>query len=235
VSEPDAGLQAASRALAEVHTVRQTVGQMQRDLGRLKDTVESREAQEKDVATRLTALEDRVSSMPATAAAPAAAPKKVAERHRTVVLKGTQESAEPRAPGHIVTVTEAPVASGPPVPLQTSPRTIETGSIPGATVAFGEAVVTPTPRRTREPVFAVQLAAGPSLAALKEGWERLVEKHGSPLASLQPRYVAPKTEGGPYRLVAGPLPSREQADKVCADMGVGRNQCFSTVFAGEPL
>ena len=51
----------------------------------------------------------------------------------------------------------------------------------------------------------------------------------------KPRYVPPRTEGGPYRLVAGPLPSKADADKVCTDMGVGRQGCFSTQLAGEPL
>jgi hypothetical protein len=81
----------------------------------------------------------------------------------------------------------------------------------------------------------VQLAAGPSLDALKLSWSLLAERHGAILATLQPRFVPPRNEGGPYRLVAGPLPSKADADKVCADMGVGRTACFSTTFIGQPL
>jgi hypothetical protein len=47
--------------------------------------------------------------------------------------------------------------------------------------------------------------------------------------------VAPRSTGGPYRLVAGPLPSKADADKVCTEMAVGRSGCFSTTFVGEPL
>jgi hypothetical protein len=47
--------------------------------------------------------------------------------------------------------------------------------------------------------------------------------------------VPPRAEGGPYRLLAGPLPSKADAEKVCADMGVGRKGCFSTGYIGQPL
>jgi hypothetical protein len=68
----------------------------------------------------------------------------------------------------------------------------------------------------------VQLAAGPTLDSLRLSWNLLRDRHGAPLASLQPRFIAPRAEGGPYRLLAGPLPSKADADKVCADIRVGK-------------
>ena len=108
---------------------------------------------------------------------------------------------------------------------------LETGSIaPKEEITFGEPVVT----RTGPIAFAVQLAAGPSLQGLRQSWGQLRERHGS-LAALEPRVVPPRSDGGPYRLLAGPFPSRAEADRVCAEMGVGRNGCYVTTYIGTPL
>jgi hypothetical protein len=113
---------------------------------------------------------------------------------------------------------------GPPVPL-------ETGSIrPKAEITFGEPVV----KRAGAIAFAVQLAAGPSLPGLRQSWGQLRERHGA-LAALEPRVVAPRTEGGPYRLLAGPFATKADADRVCTEMNVGRNGCYVTTYIGTPL
>ena len=87
----------------------------------------------------------------------------------------------------------------------------------------------------QQQAYAVQLGAGPSLDALRMSWLALRDQHGDALGSLQPRFVAPRGGSGPYRLVAGPLPSKADADKVCAEMGVGRDGCFATTALGQPL
>jgi hypothetical protein len=109
--------------------------------------------------------------------------------------------------------------------------TIETGSIPPkAEIVFGEAVVT----RTGAQEMAVQLAVGPSLQAVRQSWEELSERYGL-LAALRPRVVAPRAEGGTYRLLAGPLPSKADAQRICSQLGVGSKACFATQFSGAPL
>lgn len=236
VAEPDPAIQAMSRTLAEVGAMRRSVTDMQKDIGQLKVSVDQREAQDKVVDSRLTALEDRVASITAPVAAAPSPKHKVAEQKgqpKTVVVKGPT-GAEPRSPTRIISVTEE--TPPPPAGVVVSTPPIETGSIaqPAPVIAFGEPVVTPAKQQAAQ-AFGVQLGASPSLDGLKLTWGLLVEKHGATLASLQPRYIAPKAEGGPYRLLAGPLPTRAEADKVCADMGVGRNSCFSTTFVGQPL
>jgi hypothetical protein len=84
-------------------------------------------------------------------------------------------------------------------------------------------------------LFGVQLAAHPSLEGLRERWGRLRELHGSQLAALEPRIVPPRSGGGAYRLLAGPFASKAEADRLCADMGVGRAACFATPYIGTPL
>ena len=71
-------------------------------------------------------------------------------------------------------------------PASGSKTSIETGSITQPQIVFGEAVVT-----RAEQLYAVQLDTATSLDALRTRWGLLVERNGSTLATLQPRYVAP--------------------------------------------
>ena len=238
-------LTTATKALAEIGTVQRSVGEIQRDVRQLKQTVEQQEAQGKAVHSRLTALEERATAqeVPVAAAAPAPAVNSKAEKVRikTVQVKPV----EPRQLASVVTTVETakpgPIAEG------TQPAPIETGSIASVPITFGDAVVTTTSNPVVTPTaiappapatpsrFAVQLAAGPSLDALRLQWSLLAERHGAALASLTPHVVAPRNTGGPYRLLAGPLPNRAEADKICTEMGVGNKGCFTTSFIGEPL
>ena len=240
-AEPDSALRLASRAIAEVRDVRRSVGDVQRSLGEIRETLDRSVSEDKLVQTRLSALEGRVSDItpPATApvanapAAPVAGKGKAAER------------SQPKGPGAAKTAdkTEPAAASGTrvmsavmSVPDQAekgAPEAappIETGSIASATITFGEPVVTRSSTN-----FAVQLGAGRSVEALKLSWSLLLDQHGDALSPLQPRVIAPRTDGGSYRLVAGPFDTRADAEKICSSMALTRNKCFSTVFMGEPL
>jgi len=232
VTQPDQGLRAATRALAELGGVRRAMNEMQRDIGQIRETVEQRDVRDKELSSRVAAIEERVAAPPVAAAAPeppaaVAAQQKVAAKAKT---EKARKAAEARA-ARIISVTEQPAPTAPAAKPETLPPAIETGSIAAPpAIAFGEPVVTPSRR-----AYAVQLAAGPSLDALRLSWTQLVERHAA-LNGLQPHFVPPRADGtGPYRLVAGPLPSKTDADKVCADMGVGNKGCFVTSFIGQPL
>ena len=233
VIDPEQGLRVANKALAEIDNVQHTVGEMQKDLGRLKETIGQRDAQDRESQSRLAALEERVSTLATPPPPPVAvitgpsAKQKAADKAKAATEK---RASEQRATSRIVTVVpEPPAAAEPPA----APPKLETGSIPAAppAITFGEPEVTPV----RQQTYTVQLGAGPSLDALRMSWLALRDQHGDALASLQPRYVAPRNGNGPYRLVAGPLTSKADADKVCADMGLGRDTCFATTALGQPL
>jgi hypothetical protein len=239
VVDPELGVRVANRALAEIGSVQQTVRSIQRDLGRLKDTVDQRDEQERGAQARLAALEERVTSLatpsPVAAVAPPSniinAKQKAAERSKAVTEK---RAAEQRATSRIVSVGEAPAPGEDPAPApapDAGATKLETGSIPASTptVTFGQPQVT-----VARQGYSVQVGAGPSLDALRLTWSKLVERHGA-LAVLQPRFVAPKPGSGIYRLVAGPLASKADAEKVCADMGVGHQGCLATTAVGQPL
>jgi SPOR domain len=233
VIDPAQGLRFATKALAEIDSVQQTVSEMQKDLGQLKETVGQREAQDKEAQSRLAALEERVSTLTTPPPPPVVMTVPSAKQKAADKAKAAAErrASEQRATSRIVSVVEEQkpetqaAAEAPPVKL-------ETGSIPASppSITFGEPEVTPVRQ-----AYAVQLGAGPSLDALRMSWMALRDQHGDALSALQPRFVAPRTSAGPYRLVAGPLSSKADADKVCAEMGMGRDTCFATTALGQPL
>lgn len=238
--DPALGLRVANRALSEIDRVQDTVGEMRKDLSLLKEAVGQRDAQDKEAQSRLAALEERVTTLATPPPPPVAvitipsakqkAAEKAAEKAKALAEK---RAAGQRATARVVTAVDEPKPEPPAeaAPAAAPPK-LETGSIPGSrpAITFGEPEVTPVRQ-----AYAVQLGAGPSLDALRMSWLALRDQHGDALASLQPRFVAPRGGSGPYRLVAGPLPSKADADKVCAELGVGHEGCFPTTALGHPL
>lgn len=227
VAEPEPSVPAMSKMLAEMGTMRRGLSDVQKDVSQLKETVAERATQEKAIESRVTAMEDGFATIVEAVQSSAATqkgkePEKAADK---VADKSARKGSEPRAIARVITV---PPPGGAP---EGSPQPLETGSIaPPGPITFGEAIVTAAPQA----IFAVQLAASPSLPGLRKSWDQLVERHAA-LATLQPRVVPPRTEGGSYRLLAGPLPTKSEADRVCTELGIGRNGCFATAYAGQPL
>jgi len=233
--EPDSALRLATRAMSEVRDVRRSVGDVQKSLGDMRETLERSVSEDKVVQTRLTALEGRVSDMAgsnAVAAAPAPGKARAAERAQpSAKVAAAPKEAEPASATRVMSaVMSVPDQPEKPAPEAAAAPSIETGSIAPAPITFGEPVVTRSGSN-----FAVQLGAGRSVEALKLSWSLLLDQHGDALSPLQPRVIAPRSDGGSYRLVAGPFDSKGEAEKICAAMSLSRNKCFATVFAGEPL
>jgi hypothetical protein len=247
VTEPDPGLRAAAKALAEVGTVRQAVDVLQRDMGDLKDSVEQRGDSERTLQSRVAALEERVAGLPSGVAVTVPGNTAVAKQQKAAEAKPAEQT-EPKAadkaqPKAAVVKPVAQKAGSPrviTVPNEGStPANIRTpgdkaplvtGSISQPDIVFGEAVVT-----RAEELYAVQLDMATSLETLRMRWGVLVERYGSTLATLQPRYVAPRAQGGQYRLLAGPLTSTAAAREVCGELRAQLPLCSTTDFGGEPL
>lgn len=213
-------LRALSKSLSEMGVaVRRGFADVQKDVTHLKEVLVEHEARDKAVQSRLSALEEKVAAIDATHSTPPPAKAKTGEK---TARKNTEARITPQ------------IINAPPPTHKDSGKgeaPIETGSIRASKeIVFGTPVVTPSDTRT----YAIQLAASPSLDGLRQRWEQLIELHGS-LAALQPRVVAPTAAGGPYRLVAGPIQTKADADRLCADMAVPRNSCFATPYGGSPL
>jgi sporulation related protein len=229
-----------SKTLAEVRSVRGSLTEIRKDVNQLQEAVGERVVNEKVVETRLTALEDRVSTIdgpqPSTPQSsspqqPTAAPPGLTTTVPGIrVLETTPRKVnDPRpAADSAPKNQESPAQSVAPAPFVP----IETGSIaPKAEIVFGEAIVIPA----NQAEFAVQLGAGPSLQALRQSWGQLTERHAGALGALQPRVIAPRSEGGAYRLLAGPVPTKADAERICSELRVGPKGCFATPYAGAPL
>jgi SPOR domain len=222
-AEVEEGLRLANHALTDVGNARREIGEVRRDLGELLAAVAEHDEQDKRVESRIVALEERIATPPIAPAAPPAADK-VAEKekakadkpHKTCAARPLQRAtSEPQ-----------------PTPAHRDAAPLATGSIGSPAITFGAPVVTPSPA----PPYAVQLAAGPSLEAIRQSWSQLRERHAASLSALEPHVVPPRADGtGHFRLVAGPLPTRADAKRLCAELCVGRQGCFATTFIGQPL
>jgi hypothetical protein len=217
--EEDRGVELANRALTEVGVVRHTLGEVQRDLGQVRSSLAEHDTQDKLAQSRIAALEERMAAAP-----PAATPSETPAPEKT---------AEKPKPDKVhKAAARVPQGAAPPTPPREA-AAIETGSIDGPQpITFGAPVVTPS----RPPVYGVQLATGASLDLIRQSWSMLRDRHAAELSALQPHVVSPRSPGsGIYRLLVGPLPTRAEADRVCAALAVGRQGCFATAFVGSPL
>jgi hypothetical protein len=228
--DPAQGIKLATKALAQIDTVEHTLDEIAKDVGRLKDTVDQHDVQDRQAQSRLTALEERVTNLSTPPPAPVATTVPSAKQKAAEKAKATADKQREAAARIVSAMEQGKTGPSPATPAAGQPK-LETGSIPASpsNIAFGEPQVTPA-----QP-YSVQLAAGPSLDALRMSWLALRDQHGDALGSLQARYVPPRGGTGTYRLVAGPLASKAEADKLCADLGLTRNECFATTVLGKPL
>jgi hypothetical protein len=224
--QPDPGLEIANKALVEIGAMRLNVDDLQKHVGELKEAVEQRVDGEKSLQSRVAALEEKVATLPtapvATSTAPTAPVKpKVAEKAQPKVTPA-KAPPQPKPTPRVIPVPQEPTNE------ITTTIPLETGSI--TTPVFGEVVVT----RSGD-LFAVQLDVAPSVDVPRSRWGILVERYGSTLATLQPRYLPPRTPGAPYRLIAGPIASVADAKEICGELRAQLPTCSTIDFGGEPL
>ena len=228
-AEIEEGLSLANHALAEVGNARREIGEVRRDLGELRVAVAERDDQDKRVELRIVALEERIATPPVAPATPPVVDK-VVDKDKDKD-KDKAKADKPHKTG-AARVPQRATSEPQPAPAHQDAAPLATGSIGSPPIAFGAPVVTPSPA----PPYAVQLAAGPSLEAIRQSWSQLRERHAASLAALEPHVVPPRADGtGHFRLVAGPLPTRAEAERLCTELGVGHQGCFATTFTGQPL
>jgi hypothetical protein len=119
--DPEQGLRVANKALSEIDNVQHAVIEVQKDLGRLKESAGQRDAQDRETQSRLAALEEKVGTLASAPPAPATPPpvaiinvpsakQKAADKAKAAVEK---KAAEQRATARIVSVVETPKADQP--------------------------------------------------------------------------------------------------------------------------
>jgi hypothetical protein len=83
--------------------------------------------------------------------------------------------------------------------------------------------------------IAVQLASGPSVDAVRLSWQLLQESHKSTLRALEPRYLEGAGEPPSFRLLAGPIATIDEAERLCERLRLRRVTCSLVPFTGRPL
>ena len=139
-------------------------------------------------------------------------------------------------------INSSPIATGSVAPAtreQTAAATGNTAAPPQPTaeqaparISFGAAQVTQSINVPRSSAVAVSDA--PSLEGLRASWHQLASQHPALLGTLEPRYYAMGVNG-PYRLLAGPLSDRSEADRLCSALRAYGVRCGVGDYVGNAL
>ena len=122
----------------------------------------------------------------------------------------------------------APPASGlPPGPAE---KEVTTGTIGPAVLSIDLTGSKPGPAEPR----AVQLSTARTIDELRLAWSLLVDQNKALFKGLEPRYVD-LGNGTGYQLVAGPIPTPAEAQKVCAVLKPRKLPCSVGTFRGAAL
>ncbi|HYD15935.1 MAG TPA: hypothetical protein VEA77_06005 [Hyphomicrobium sp.] len=247
-AEADAAHQAIGQAVAEVHSLRETIDLFRNELIEVRAQVSSQTDATRDLMTRVATLETEPATDPkqvAAAAKGAQPPAKgtKAAPDNTAAADPAQKAAAAAAAAKDAAAKKAAAAKAAPAPG------LETGSVAQPAVAaaadpitFGPPTVTTTatvpPSTSPVPgrLVGVQIAKGPSVDSLRLSWTLLNERHGESFRALQPRYTMDTT--GPdqsYDLVVGPLASADEAKRLCQELAMKATPCTVSRFTGDAL
>ena len=250
------GQRAAARFATDLSGLRQSFGDIQREVATLNTSVQTGASRDKEMLARINIIEERVKpQVTVEAAAPAAppSPKTAVQRQAEARAQKMAEKAAALAAAPAPAAAETPAATPEAAPSRfvvlNAPvppaNQIATGSIQAppaqgvpapptashASVAFGPGAI-----KAAAPSgpAGVEIASGPSLDALRLNWSMLAERHAPQLKNLEARYTS-AGEGQPYQLVAGPVGSADEAKRVCAQLQAKRVACRVTGFGGNAL
>jgi hypothetical protein len=127
---------------------------------------------------------------------------------------------------------------------------IRTSSIPAPAQPAAQSFGTPAAFPTQPPVTsfgntrvnpsksvtpaALSLSTATSITGLRASWLLLTTTHRDAFIGYSPRYVANPTTGA-YQLLAGPIASHADADRVCTELRTQNINCGVTDYVGNPL
>jgi hypothetical protein len=253
---PEEEMRAIAAAAAEVPFLREGIQQARSDINELKDALTSQAGRDRELMSRIAALEARPQD---AAKASEAAPTGTSAVARALAEKRAERQAakpsgrlpqagkdEPRANAPLTGTDDLPGAADRAAPVapkaaakKPAPRPtddvpeigLETGSVgSGATapVTFGPAIVTPAK------TFGLQIGTGPSVDSLRTQWSTLAIIHSGSLGPFQPRYVSgADPAAGAYDLVVGPVATAGEANRLCKELTLKGTPCKVGDYAGN--
>ena len=223
-----------SPSLVTFANLQRSIDMLAGDVATLKTTGEEFDAREKALVMRVGSIESRLSGIAATAV-----PVKLPVQAVPTPAVVAQAAIPPPD-----TVKQMRLIATAPVPFQTKvsrdpgkaepPATavatiIETGSLPALRLPAPVAAPAAAPRRT----VGVLLATGPSVESLRLSWSLLTDRHKASFQALEPRYIG--NDSTSYQLLAGPITSESDAQKLCQSLKARGVACKPVEFAGEGL
>lgn len=218
----------AAVAAEELATLRMSTATLLNEVSALRANLVSAETREQALKERLTALETRAEA-PAGSAEPKPRPVP------TVAQK------PPRPPARIETSSTEPAEQkARPTPQSGDWRSTTrllnptpSIAVPPLPPAQPRASLDRLPDEQRAGQVGVQIATGPSVDALRLSWSLLNERHRGTLRALEPRVST--TNGSTYDLVAGPIASEADAQRICSELQSSGIACRPTRFGGQGL
>ncbi len=237
------GQRAAARLAGDVKALRDSVAQVQLDLAKVKTEVssftESQKVLSQQVATFARQPSEPAAQIQAQAEAPAAAP--VAPPKSAPPASAKTEAAPLAQPPAAIEAALPPNTSVQPKVINATEKeqmlSLETGSVDkkatanASAVDFGPAVV----RKAPKPV-GVQISSGASVDSLRLSWSLLADRHADTLKNLEARYQDKGDAANPaFDLVAGPLKSKADAQRVCKALAAKNVPCKISDFEGDTL
>ncbi len=219
--------QGVAKTEADVQVLKQAVTALQGGLIDVKSRADAIDARERQLVERIGAVETRVEQFAVASVAVPTEP----------VKKGAAAAAsvpQPKAPATKAAVAPKLINQ----PDAAAPKAIETASIP---VPASPVPAAKTPAESAANAAAaladapkgVVVASGPSVDALRLSWSLLSDRHKATFGKMEPRVVT--TDGSTYQLVAGPLPSEAEANKVCTGLKARGIACRPGEFRGDAL
>lgn len=237
IAEAEEG--AIADAMAEVRNLRDTVDLFRNELIEMRAQVTNQTDVTSDLITRVSSLEgppagERVAEANAIDGQDEQAAGNGGNRHAAAVPGPVRKNARVGATKEIAAKEK---------------KGVETGSVtaPAAgakrdDITFGPPVVKQAAAEPQGPppgtrnMIGVEIAAGPSVDSLRLSWTLLSERHADSFRALEPRYAA-TGEGAnqSYSLIVGPMPTVDEARRLCEDLSLKATPCRVSQFTGEAL
>jgi hypothetical protein len=249
-SQTEAGSQRLRLALAPAREPVQVIAQLPPRTAEVEAETERLTAQLRDLTADRDRLTARIASLEHNLNDMTGSIKRQSEQiaaARAANVPPPAPSTPATTPVVVVKTAPAPVPANLPwfVAMRT-PQPAEPPIPPEAVDALGGAVPLPPVRVAVAPAngplpgkdeFAIDLGGAANIEALRSHWAALQAKYGALLKGLHPvvSHHLKLPTGYTYRLLAGPLPSSEDAARLCSRFAGLRTGCRPAKFTGTQL
>jgi hypothetical protein len=227
----------------DIASMRSSIANLQLDVAAVKGDLTSQTEQTHQLASQLSALEDKVrlgQTQIASAAlddTPSTGKDEASSRHDGKAAKGHEAAAKPPIkPVRIINAAPehaSPIETGSVTPPK-KPKVAKAKTKPvkakAEVINFGPAIVKPAPA-----AVGIEIGSASSVGGLRLSWSQIAA-HNAELQNLQARYAETDDPANPgYNLIAGPLKSRAEAKRICQDLIARYQTCRVGEFKGEAL